>query len=72
MGATGTELSPTGTFAQQIIPQIKMIPSVVSNSALVPTDSIAMQDDHHFNLDGQKTWSGRVLSIMKMKGWFPW
>jgi hypothetical protein len=71
-GATGAELSPTGTFAQQIIPVIKTIPSVVSNSALVPTDSIAMQDDHHFNLDGHKTWSGRVLSIMKTKGWFPW
>ena len=72
MGSTGPELSPDGTFAQQIIPQIRMVPSVVSNSALVPTDSIAMQDDHHFDLDGQKTWAGRVLSVMKTKGWFPW
>jgi hypothetical protein len=72
MGATGSELSPTGTFAKQIIPQIQMIPSVVSNSALVPTDGVAMQDDHHFNLDGQKTWAQRVLSVMKTKGWFPW
>jgi hypothetical protein len=49
-----------------------MIPSVVSNSAIVPTEDIAMQDDHHFNLDGQKEWSRRVLEIMQQKGWFPW
>jgi hypothetical protein len=72
MESTGTELSPTGTFAQQIIPRIAMIPSVVSNSAIVPTNDIAMQDDHHFNLDGQKEWSRRVLEIMQQKGWFPW
>jgi hypothetical protein len=72
MESTGTELSPTGAFAQQIIPRIAMIPSVVSNSALVPTEDIAMQDDHHFNLDGQKEWSRRVLEIMQQKGWFPW
>jgi hypothetical protein len=72
MESTGAELSPTGTFGQQIIPRIAMIPSVVSNSALVPTTDIAMQDDHHFNLDGQKEWSRRVLEIMQQKGWFPW
>jgi hypothetical protein len=72
MESTGPELSPTGAFAQQIIPRIAMIPSVVSNSALVPTEGIAMQDDHHFNLDGQKEWSRRALEIMQQKGWFPW
>jgi hypothetical protein len=72
MESTGSELSPTGAFAQQIIPRIAMIPSVVSNSAIVPTEDIAMQDDHHFNLDGQKEWSRRVLEIMQQKGWFPW
>jgi len=71
-GATGDELSPTGTFAQQIIPQIRKIPSVVANSALVPTDGLAMQDDHHFNLDGHREYVKRLLSIMKDKGWFPW
>jgi hypothetical protein len=72
MESTGAELSPTGAFAQQIIPRIAMIPTVVSNSAIVPTEDIAMQDDHHFNLDGQKEWSRRVLDIMQQKGWFPW
>jgi hypothetical protein len=59
-------------FAQSIIPQIRMVPTVVSNSALVPTDQIAMQDDHHFNFDGHKVWVARAIQIMKDKGWFPW
>ena len=31
-----------------------------------------MQDDHHFNFDGHKEWTRRVLQIMQDKGWFPW
>jgi hypothetical protein len=69
--ATG-ELAPTGAFAQQIIPQINKIPGVVSNSVLVDTSGLAMQDDHHFNFDGHKTYTARVLQTMKDKGWFPW
>jgi hypothetical protein len=45
---------------------------VVSNSVLVPTDGLSMQDDHHFDFNGHKTWTKRVLDIMKQKGWFPW
>jgi hypothetical protein len=65
-------LAVTSSFAQQIIPEIRKIPSVVSNSALVPTDDLSMQDDHHFDFNGHKTWTKRVLDIMKQKGWFPW
>jgi hypothetical protein len=72
MGSTGTELSPTGAFGQQIIPQIRRVPSVVSNSAIVPTDNIAMQDNHHFDLDGQREFAKRVLSVMQTKGWIRW
>jgi hypothetical protein len=71
MQATG-ELAPTSAFAQSIIPEIRKIPSVVSNSALVPTDGLGMQDDHHFNFQGHKVWTARVLQIMKTKGWAPW
>jgi len=72
MGATGSELSPTGAFGTKMIPKIREVPSVVSRSAIVPTDGLGMQDDHHFNLDGQKEWSKRALTIMKDKGWFLW
>jgi hypothetical protein len=70
-GATAT-LAPTTAFAQSITPEIRKIPSVVSNSVIVPTDGLGMQDDHHFNFDGHKVYTQRVLQIMKDKGWFPW
>jgi hypothetical protein len=69
--ATGA-LATNQAFPQSIIPEIRKIPNVVSNSALVPTDALSMQDDHHFNYLGHKVWTGRVLQIMKDKGWFPW
>jgi hypothetical protein len=72
MGATGAELSPNGTFAQQIIPKIREVPNVVMRSAIVPTDGLGMQDDHHFDLDGQREWARRAVTILKEKGWFPW
>jgi hypothetical protein len=65
-------LAINSSFAQMILPQIRKIPSVVSNSVLVPTDGLGMQDDHHFNFDGHKVWTQRVLDLMKSKGWFPW
>lgn len=69
--ATGS-LAITSSFAKSVLPEIRKIPMVVSNSALVPTDKLGMQDDHHFNLDGHKTYTQRLLQIMKDKGWFPW
>jgi hypothetical protein len=65
-------LDVNSAFAQSIIPEIHKIPTLVSNSVLVPTDGLGMQDDHHFNFDGHKEWTRRVLQIMQDKGWFPW
>ncbi len=61
-----------GEVANAIMPQIAKIPSVVSNSALVSAEGLGMQDDHHFNLDGHRTWVQRALMIMQQKGWFKW
>lgn len=72
MESTGAELEPTGEFARSIIPQIRMVPTVVSNAALIPTEDVEMQDNHHFNLTGYRTWTARILTIMREKGWFPW
>ncbi|MEO8900839.1 MAG: sialate O-acetylesterase [Polyangiaceae bacterium] len=72
------EVEGTGDFVvggavyNAIYPVIQTIPTVVSNSALVPCDKLGMQDDHHFNLDGQKEWARRALAMMQTKGWFPW
>jgi len=54
------------------MPQIKKVPSTVSNSTLVPTDGLPLEDDHHFNFTGHKIWTGRVVQLIKDKGWDTW
>jgi Carbohydrate esterase, sialic acid-specific acetylesterase len=66
------EFDVSGAVATAIMPQIAKCPSVISNFALVSADGIPMQDDHHFNLDGQKMWAQRALAKMKEKGWSFW
>ena len=66
------EFVVNGAVYNAIYPQIQKVPSVVSNFALVSAASLAMQDDHHFNFDGQRTWAQRALKMMKDKGWFLW
>jgi len=80
MAAT-RNLAPTSSFAQQIIPRIAMIPTTVSNSAVVPTDNPNIpievepnepDGDHHFTLDGHKEYVKRLLQTMQDKGWRHW
>ena len=66
------EFAVNGAVYNAIYPQIQKCPSVVSNFALVSAATLSMQDDHHFNLDGQRTWAQRALKTMKDKGWFHW
>jgi hypothetical protein len=70
-GATGT-LAPTGSVGVVMQPLIRMLPSMVTNLALVPTDGLEMQDDHHFDMQGHKDWGARVISVMKTNGWYKW
>jgi hypothetical protein len=66
------ELAVGGAVANAIMPQIAKVPTTVSNSALVSAAGLGMEDDHHFNLDGHRTWVARALMTMQQKGWFPW
>jgi hypothetical protein len=70
-GASG-ELAVGGAVYNAIKPQIDKVPTVVSNSALVSADGLGMEDDHHFNLDGHRTWVQRAMMTMQQRGWFPW
>jgi hypothetical protein len=69
---------PNNAFYVAIRPKIMMVPSVVTNSVVIPTDNILIQDDHsttddhHFSLDGHKEYVRRLLMTMQQKGWFPW
>jgi hypothetical protein len=66
------EFAVGGEVANAIMPQIAKVPTVVSNSALVSAEGLSMQDDHHFDLDGHRTWVQRALMTMQQKGWFKW
>jgi hypothetical protein len=66
------EFAVTGAVATAIRPQITKCPSVVSNFALVSADDVGMEDDHHFNFDGQRQWVQRAFQTMKDKGWRFW
>jgi hypothetical protein len=72
--SAGEDLRPTGSFGTAIIPYIHMVPTVVANSALVPTvNCIHLVDDHHFQLDSHQNWVLSALDIMKSKPeWIPW
>jgi hypothetical protein len=66
------EFAVGGAIATAIMPQIAKCPSVVSNFALVSADDIPMEDDHHFDFDGQRMWVQRAFAKMKEKGWRFW
>jgi hypothetical protein len=66
------EFALGGAVATAIMPQIAKVPSVVSNFALVSADGVPMEDDHHFNFDGQRLWVQRAFQTMKDKGWRFW
>jgi hypothetical protein len=49
-----------------------MIPGKVTRAALIPTEGLEMEDDHHFNMAGHKGWAARAIEIMLMRGWAAW
>jgi hypothetical protein len=69
--ATG-DLAPTGSVGLVIMPLVRSLPGLVSKLVLVPTDSLEMQDDHHFDMQGHKDWAARLISLMQSNNWFPW
>jgi hypothetical protein len=71
MEASG-ELAPDSEVGLRFTPQIRTLPGRITRCALVPTDGLGMQDDHHFDMAGQKEWSDRAMKILVDKGWAPW
>ncbi len=61
-----------GAVATAIRPQIAMCSTLVKTFALVSAQGIGMEDDHHFNLDGHRTWVQRALMTFKQNGWAFW
>jgi hypothetical protein len=71
MEATGT-LAPTTDVGLLFRPLILSLPKRITRCAIIPTTGLGMEDDHHFNLAGQKLWSERAIQILVDKQWAPW
>jgi hypothetical protein len=70
-GAVG-EFAPDGPTGLAVAPQILAVPQTVPRSAVIPSDGLPMEDDHHYNMEGHKAWADRGVGILKQKGWAPW
>lgn len=69
--STGS-LSLASDFARRIRPLILSLPMRIPNCAIIPTDMIGMQDDHHFDMQGHRDWSDRAIKILVDRGWAVW
>jgi hypothetical protein len=68
-------LAPTGSVGVVILPLTRMLPSLIKNLVLVPTDNIPREDyedDHHFNMTGHQIWATSAIGLMVSNNWFPW
>jgi hypothetical protein len=71
-GISRADIAPGGPFGQLMIAQIGMVPGATPFAAVVPTDGLQMQDDHHFDMAGHKGWAERAVQILIDRGWAPW
>lgn len=71
MESTG-DLAPDSEVGLRFRPLILMLPELISRCAIVPTDDLGMQDDHHFDMAGHKDWADRAIQILVEKAWAPW
>jgi len=71
-GASG-DFALTNPLPAIVDAQIKLIPSKLTNSAVVDSKGITMLDDHHYiaNLGGQPVWAQRAVTIIQTNHWFP-
>lgn len=66
------DLAVDGEVGMRFRPLILTLPMRIPRCAIIPTDGLGMEDDHHFNMAGQKDWSDRAMKILVDKGWAPW
>jgi hypothetical protein len=65
-------IEPTSPFGKAIITQLRALPGKMNHAALIPTDGLPMQDDHHYNMAGHKEWAARGFQLLREHGWAPW
>ena len=71
MTATGPYL-PTLPGPAAVIAELSAAEHEVPLSAIIPTQDLHLEDDHHFSLLGHKLWAERGLQILHDRGWALW
>jgi hypothetical protein len=66
-GASSTRAIYRDTVARRIL----LTPSLIKNSAIVPSAGMGYIDDHHFDCVSQKAWAQRAFRICVDSGWVP-
>ncbi len=70
-GATG-DVGPDSEIGQIIVPQLRALPQQVRRLVLIDTVGLPTEEDHHFNLIGQKLWAQRGIDGLIKAGLAPW
>ena len=70
-GATG-DVGPDSEIGRIIVPQLRALPMQVPRLVLIDTVGIPTEEDHHFNLIGQKLWAQRGIDGLIKAGLAPW
>jgi hypothetical protein len=66
------EYSYNGTLGQKVRRQVRLAQSMIPRSALILTDDIEMRDDHHYTMQGHKTWGETAVRLISENGWDTW
>jgi hypothetical protein len=70
-GAKG-DVGPDSEIGQIIVPQLRALPRQVPRLVLIDTVGLPTEEDHHYNLIGQKLWAQRGIDGLIKASLAPW
>jgi hypothetical protein len=66
------EYSYNGALGQKVRRQVRLAQSMIPRSEIILTDAIQMRDDHHYTMQGHKTWGETAVQLITKNGWDTW
>ncbi len=66
------EYSYNGALGQKVRRQVRLAQGMIPRSEILPTDAIQMRDDHHYTMQGHKTWGETAVQIISRNAWDTW
>jgi hypothetical protein len=66
------EYSYNGALGQKVRRQVRLAQGMIPRSDIILTDTIQMRDDHHYTMQGHKTWGETAVQLISKNGWDTW